>query len=361
MINNFCVCTLTHSTENRDLALKDTISSFIDNYKGGKFEWFIWVNISNPDIDKVLDWAVDTYSDRVQFTIRKSDVNLGPGGGINRLNELSKEYEYSFFIEGDWIHVPGNVAGISQNWIQNSITLLEENPDIDQIQYRRYLDDNDHRMYYMGWIKEDNIDRIASTGDRFYVLKERDYCNPPHLRKMSRFYEKGVFPLTEHYDENGNPTEHKGHPDWGQAEIKAWQVKLTAAWIELGNFVHWEDWPYKQDWNKYIEDGKGCGKFPVRGKVKCKYGFLTPSPVFCTLCNKNTGVSDINNHNGQYEIMIREIDKMTKEIGRELTDAEVINHFEQNAIDPVVKITDLINLAEHTTIKKSWRPPYPHS
>ena len=59
--------------------------------------------------------------------------------------------------------------------------------------------------------------------------------------------------------------------------------------------------------------------------------------------------------------MIREIDKMTKEIGRELTDAEMINHFEQNAIDPVVKITDLINLAEHTTLKKSWRPPYPHS
>lgn len=355
MINNFCICTLTHSTKGRDVALENTISSIMDNYNGDRFEWFIWVNITDEGINKVLEWASTTYSDRVQFNINISEHNLGPGGGINMLNKLSREYEYSFFIEGDWVHVPSNVSGISKNWIQNSIRFLENNKEIDQVQLRRYLDDSDHRMYTFGWIRHENVDRVVVAGDRFYVLKERDYVNTPTLRRMSAYYDKGIFPLKEFGGPGENSKEVKGNPEWGMAEIAASGNKMTGAWIEFGNFVHFEDWPYGQDWSKYKEDNRGCGKFKLRGSVKCKYGFLTPSPVFCMLCEKSQDITYIVEHSQKYERIIREIDLEGK--SESITIPEYIQRFEKEVNDPTINIRELIDLEEHTELRKNWRQP----
>jgi len=353
MINNFCICTLTHSTEGRDIALKNTISSIMDNYHGDKFEWFIWINITNAKINEVLEWARETYVDRVHFNIHISEYNLGPGGGINRLNELSKEYEYSFFIEGDWLHVPGRIAGVSRNWIQNSIKFLEKNPEIDQVQLRRYLDDADHRMYTFGWIDHKNVERVENCGDMFYVLKERDYVNTPTLRRMSAYYKKEIFPLKEFGSSTENSKEVKGNPEWGMAEISAWQTKMTGAWLAYGNFVHFEDWPYGQDWSKYEQDNRGCGKFKLRGNVKCKYGFLTPSPAFCILCEKSQDITYIVEHSQKYEKAIREIDQMEVEPDM----VGYIEKLESYSVDPAINIRELINLEEHETLKKNWRNP----
>jgi len=282
----------------------------MDDYSGSKFEWFIWVNITDDTINETLEWAQETYSDRVKFNIRISDVNLGPGGGINRLSEMSKEYEYSIFLEGDWLYIPSWVSGLSHNWIQESIEFLEVNKDVTHIQLRKYLDDMDDRQYTFGyWVRPENVEQVVDwTGNEYAIMHKRMYTNTPCLRRMSAYYDLGVFPLKEFYDEHGNPTEHKGNQDWGQAELQT-PDDMKAAWIYYGTFVHFEDWAYEDDWQHYAEGKFGCGVYPARGLNRCKYGYLVPNHSFCTMCKKDKDITDHVEHikrHTDHVIMLKE-------------------------------------------------------
>lgn len=337
MINNFCVCTLTHSTVDRGRALKYTIKTFMQDYHGDRFEWFIWVNITDDEINESLEWAQKTYGDRVQFNIRISDINLGPGAGINRLSEWSKEYEYSFFIEGDWIKVPCKVAGISHQWIQDSINFLEKNKDITHIQLRKYIDDLDDRMYTFGhWIRPDNVERIATvTGNQYVIMKEREYTNTPCLRRMSAYYNLGIFPLKEYYDADGNPTEHKGNEDWGKAEIQT-PTQMRAAWINSGVFLHFEDWPYLDNWKEYVDAKFGCGKYDLRGHNRCKYGYMTPSQKFCGVCIKDRDLTDHIAHWKRYLEGVIHYQHDLKKQGIDITAEMLINRMSELVDNPTI-------------------------
>ena len=303
MINNFCVTTLTHNAPDRADALRAAITSFMQEYTGSKFEWFIVVNVTNEDINKTLEWAVEEFNERVQFNIRINQKNSGPGGGINQLNKLASEYEYQLFIEGDWMVVPNKITGAG-DWIQNSVRLLEDNKDIDQIHYRRYLDDLDDRQYgFSYWTREDNILKKLDNGTSFLLLKNREYTNNPSMRRMSKFYQEGVFPLDTFDNEDGSSNEVKGNPMWGQAELRAMgktKKSLNAAWLEFGNFVHYEDWHYKENWDAYIEDNFGCGIPNLKAHNRCKYGYLVPGHFFCAVCEKNTDITDLVRHSNSY-------------------------------------------------------------
>lgn len=303
MINKFCITTLTHNAPDRALALKNTILSFMNEYHGGTFEWFIVINVTNEDINQTLEWAKSEYGNRVKFNIHINEVNNGPGGGINQLNNLASEYEYQLFIEGDWMVVPDKVTG-SGDWVHNSIKLLDQNPEIDQIHYRRYLDDLDDRQYgFAYWVSEDNIVDRIDNGSPFLILKNREYTNNPSMKRMSKFYETGILPLREWNSDSGETREVKGNPEWGRAELDAMgksRTLLNAAWLEFGNFVHHEDWKYEQDWDQYIKDDFGCNVLNLRAHNKCKYGYLTPGHFFCAACDKDETISDIVTHNDRY-------------------------------------------------------------
>lgn len=352
MINNFCICTLTHSTEGRGRALEYTIKSFMEDYIGERFEWFIWVNISDDSINETLEWANATYSDRVKFNINISDKNLGPGGGINRLNELSKEYEYSLFIEGDWLYVPSRVSGLSHHWIQESIDFLEAYPDVTHIQLRKYLDDLDDRQYTFGhWIRPENVEQTVDwTGNQYVIMKERMYTNTPCLRRMSAYYDSGIFPLKEFYDADGNPTEHKGNPDWGQAELQT-PGDMKAAWIFYGAYVHFEDWLYVDDWDQYIKDDYGCGVHELRGANKCKYGYLVPSHPFCTMCSADKDFTDLVEHTRRHQkhvIMLREEYKHNLE---DLTPEIFLSRVEGVVENPTINARDYVDFETYKGIR----------
>lgn len=342
MINNFCITTLTHNAPDRAEALENMLSSFMADYTGSKFEWFILINVTNSDINKVLEWAKSEYSDRVQFHIQINEKNNGPGGGINQLNKMASGYEYQLFIEGDWLVIPNKVTGAG-NWVENSVKLLNKNPDIDQIHYRRYLDDLDDRQYGFGyWTVEKNIRERFDNGTPFLVLNNREYTNNPSMRRMSKFYETGIFPLGEWPTEEGTTKEVKGNPEWGRAELEAMgksRTLLNAAWLEFGNFVHYEDWPYKQDWDQYIEDKFGCGVPDLRAHNRCKYGFLTPGHFFCGLCEKDLGISDYIHHTEKY---LRQI--LPIEHGNQPgTVEDVFKKMEELVNNPMINAKEYIN------------------
>lgn len=337
-MNNFCICTLTDNRPDRALALKYTVKTFLDNWKGGSFEWFILVNLTNPEIDVVLRDIQEEYSS-IKWNITINGVNTGPGGGINKLNKLSKNYEYSLFIEGDWITIPNGTSGISDEWVQNSIRLFEEYPELDQIQYRRYIDDVDDRMYgFAHSIRGANIKEKIHNGDTFFILNNREYVNTPSMRRMSSFHEKGIFPLDEFYDKDGNPTEIKGNSDWGMAEINATRKSMNAAWLEYGNFLHFEDWPFIDDWNDWYNKNFGCGQ-KFRGRTPCKYGFMSPNIFYCAACSHNEGIGDITKHNERYISHFLEHYK-----NPESTDEEVLNTIKQYIENPKINSVDQLDI-----------------
>jgi glycosyltransferase involved in cell wall biosynthesis len=344
MINNFCVCTLTHNAEDRAAALRYTISSFLENYKGSKFEWFIVVNITNDDINKVLEDIVKKYDSIVQFNIKINDKNLGPGGGINMLNDMSRAYEYSLFIEGDWMMAPSWVTG-ENDWIQNSIKLLEKDKDISTIHYRRYLDDLDDRQYgFSYWLDPKNVEGVEHiNGDSFVVLKKREYTNNPIMRRMSHLYDRGIFPLNDYLNEDGSSKEIKGNDEWGRAEIlamgKSNELGMKGAWFQYGLFVHVEDWKYKDNWSDYTADEFGCGVHGFKAHNRCKYGYLTPAHYFCGMCEKDLDLTDLERHSTLYVNEILPIEHGHVDGGDEL----VLKRIKELVKNPTINANEYID------------------
>jgi hypothetical protein len=290
MVNKFCIQTLTHNAHNRGSFLTDTVTSFMNNTKipdivknnNGKLDWFIRVNETNDEINNSLNYLVNKYSDSINFIINIGD-NVGVGAGINFLNKLTSDYEYVLLLEGDW--ACDDASGISDNWLQVSLQLLDNNPDMHQIFLRRYTSDSEDRQHGMSeWILPDNvIDEFDIIGIKFIKLKKHCYTNNPTIRRLKTYFDIGVFPLKEYYDEVGNPTEIKGNSDWGNAEIEAYykSSKLGTYWLWFGNFIH-------IDHLKGLWDFKGCDM--------CKYGFYSTYKSFCLGCNKDEDYTQLPIH-----------------------------------------------------------------
>jgi len=151
-------------------------------------------------------------------------------------------------------------------------------------------------------MEQNVVDRI-DNGTSFLLLKNREYTNNPSMKRMSKFYEEGIFPLATFDDEDGSSKEVKGNPEWGRAELLAMgksKKSMNAAWLEFGNFVHHEDWQYKNDWDKYLEDGFGCGVPNLKAHNNCKYGYLVPGHFFCAVCERDTDITDLVRHSDLY-------------------------------------------------------------
>ena len=338
-MQDFCICTLTHNSPDRAESLRLTIKTFIESYKGSKLKWYILVNVTNKDIDFVLEEAIQLYSELVDFEIHINNKNTGPGAGINKLNELSKDYKYSLFLEGDWICLPSIITGFSDNWLENSVKLLNENLEIDQVQLRRYLDDLDDRQYgFSSWLTPDNIEKEIENGDTFVILKEREYVNTPTIRRMGAYFEKGIFPLKEFYDSEGNSLEIKGNDEWGMAEIEATKNKLNGAWLKLGNFVHIEHFPNQENWKRWINTNKGCNKFKMPGKNSCKYGYMYFTESFCAICEKNKDYTDLGRHS---QVWIEDVLSLIE--NKDLTDDEIFTKMIEITEDPVYDVRDYLN------------------
>ena len=301
-MKNFCIGTLTHDAPNRDVFLKATIDSFLENTIVPEgVNWFIYVNggYDSPVIGSIGE-MIDKWSHKVNFHLFCEGKNLGVGPGINKLNDHLKFYEYSLFLEGDWITLTESISGHNKNWLIDSLDLLEANNEIDQIQLRRFQHDVDDRQFGFGhWIKPSNIKKET---DKFLFLNEREYTNNPTIRRNQKHFDLGIFPLKEYYDENGNPTELKDNPYWGQAEIQAASLgkQLGSVALKFGNFVHCDHWQYSTDFESATNNISGCG-YKTNSLVNCKYGFLFPRKEFCLACRTSKDFTDLEAHNTFFE------------------------------------------------------------
>jgi hypothetical protein len=300
---HFCIATLTHPFDKRDVQLELTINTFLENTNIPYVKWFIFINGESEELFNVCDNLRTKWKDKVDIIPIQSNMNMGVGAGINQLNHYCKDYKYTLFLEGDWITLPNQIAGFDSDWLNRSLEMMETN-GIEQLQLRKYLNDTDDRQFGFGyWIADRNVESVT---DEYVFLKEREYTNNPHIRKNSVYYDLGILPLNEFYDENGNPTELKTSTHWGQAEILAESLgkKLKSAWLKNGIMVHCDHWKYDDNFDKVLEDITGCG-YETNSAINCKYGFTFPREEFCKFCDSTKDFKDLEEHNWRFEASLR--------------------------------------------------------
>ena len=176
-MENFCIGTLTHDAPKRGEYFIDTVNSFLENTIVPEgVNWFIYFNggHDSPVISSINE-MIDKWGHKVNFHLFCEGKNLGVGPGINKLNEHLKLYEYSFFLEGDWITLPQSISGFDKTWLMDCLELLETNNEIDQIQLRRFLHDVDDRQFGYGYWSDSSSAIIADTADPFTLVSNLNY------------------------------------------------------------------------------------------------------------------------------------------------------------------------------------------
>jgi hypothetical protein len=299
---------MSHNAQLRAEYLERTIVSFLDANPDFDGNWYIFLNSYNDELLEVTERLFNQYSN-VSWHLELSEKNLGVGAGINRLNKMTEHTEYVLFLEGDWTCLPQKISKLENNWINRMIDLFDTNPELDQMVLRRYQNDTDDRQFgYSYWLKEEILLEEKSFYDiNYWILSKKEYTNNPVFRRNRRFYETGIFPLPEFFDENGEAAEVKGNPNWGRAEIEKEPegFQLKSAFMKFGAFLHDEHWPFKLDWESYYQSLKPCGF--AGPEFNCKYGFIRLEQYFCGCCPKSWKFTELEKHNHYFEKVIVEL------------------------------------------------------
>lgn len=273
----FCITSLTHDAEGREIALYDTYTTFYRNtYFSGKLKVFLLINGTSEKLVETVE-RIDKefgHSPEKSFDIEliESDINLGCSKGINWINEFGKDYKYVLFLEGDWITLKG-----SPTWLEESISFMEEREWVDMVYLRTFENSFKVRHHGSQWaLTKENTE----TQETFRKIESPIYTNNPMIRRNASFYDKCILPLTE--IEN----EVHGSEHWGKAEIEA-EAKCRntciAYYYKFGVFIHF-DRPSVFD----TKTGEYINRAPMFCPYfeKCKFGFIEDmEPVFCAGCN----------------------------------------------------------------------------
>lgn len=325
MVKKFCISTLTHKEDKRYIKLDSTIESFIrhTNLPFTKIDWYVYCNGYDDSTVAILNNFIDKYKNFIKFVVVYSNINNGVGYGINRLNELTKDYEYTLFLEDDWVCLHQEDGGVDRNWLINCLNILDNDKSIDCFFLRRYghiIDMRQTRLQVDGQITNPTF-KVKDFD--YYIIETPSYSNNPLLRRNSAFFDKKIFPFPE-FVNNGLPTEIKGLVNWGQAEIAACKhlkennIRLKIAFPKLGNFLHFDSNSGAID-IKTLRGTKIAEEFCENyknGMSGCKFGFLkNVQPHICIICKKETEYNDTDKLFQNEWNILNDIDKIKKDGG----------------------------------------------
>jgi hypothetical protein len=296
-----CIATLTHPSIDRDKFLDATVRSFIQSTSFDKIDWYIFINGKSLELKNTCLALANEFKDKVNFYFTFNDKNLGVGAGINSLNKQLEQYKYTYFLEGDWITLPPDISGFSKEWFNLTVEYFENNPNIDQILFRKYLNDTDDRQFGYGyWITKDNVSKTEKVGNLTLIhLNKKEYTNNPVFRRNKTFYDLEIFPLDEFFNSKGEAEEIKGGEFWGQAEINAEPkgFKLKSGYYMFGNTVHCDQWSMLLDWDKVKQKINSCNLYNLPSYSKCKYGYLfLNKEKMCSICDHTKDFTDLERH-----------------------------------------------------------------
>ena len=264
---------------------------------------YILVNQSNPDIDEELEFITSRWQDVLfDFHIEKLPENIGCGAGINYLNSLAFDYEYTLFLECDWILKEDTPP----TWLDSAISFMNTYPLVDGIYLRRFRHDYESRAYGGGEFLEIETfkNTITHNSIPFRKIFHPRYTNNPVLRRNKRFFDIGIFPLPT----PENAVEEKGSGFWssaeGQVEYIPQQSKMEFYYEDFGYFLHQEPGMF-QVANEYYQ---GTTNFSTQkcmackhGLSQCKWGFCNQeNELFCDVCETPEITETYSDHDARH-------------------------------------------------------------
>lgn len=287
-MEKFCITMLLHNAPDRADALRRT---FIHLAKGcllypEVIPVYILVNQTNSDIDEELEFITSRWQDVLfDFHIEKLPENIGCGAGINYLNDWANDYEYTLFLECDWILKEDTTP----TWLDSAISFMNNYPNVDGIYFRRFR--NDYEVRAFGGEDFLTIESFNNTithnGIPFRLVTYPRYTNNPVLRRNKSFYDAGIFPLPI-----PDAVEEKGSGFWSSAEGSVEYVpqenQMLFYYADFGYFLHQDPQMFQVSNEHY----SGTTNFSVEkciackhGLTQCKWGFCNQeNELFCDVC-----------------------------------------------------------------------------
>lgn len=264
-MKSFCIASLV--CNNRSTFFK-VLSSFVEGTDitlfPEKIDWVVFVQGCTDDfVNKIKESCVAI--DNLQVKVVSNAENLGLSKGMNRLHNLVKEYEYTLFLEDDWVLFP---TEYNPSWLKACYDFLIEQSSVSTLALRRYKDE--HEKYQYGWTRSIPYTNFTRTNNFNYESKMKGstiltkggltfqhipdflFTMNPHIRKNSDYVKCGALPLIDIYDAVINPqitnvwktSAHDGQSYWGVCEALSMEktIDLKTFMVNDGLFVHYEHW-----------------------------------------------------------------------------------------------------------------------
>lgn len=259
---NFCVTLVTCNNRN---TTEKVINSFIENTNfTSSVDFYVYVQGCTDDYVSSLK---SIKHPNVNFYWIIKEKNGGLTLAMNELNDLSKNYKYTMFLEDDWICIPGE----NKEWLNDGLCFLDSNDDVSTLFLRKWSGEKEKHHY--GWTRtvqyfihknpnnynyENKMKGSHKTdinNTKFQHIPEYLYSNNPNIHRNSDYYRVGIFPFIPHddiKDQFGEWTDSNSSSDkitkcWGYSEAYSMEkhLGLKCYYVDNGIFGHYEDWvPY---------------------------------------------------------------------------------------------------------------------
>lgn len=231
----------------------------------------------SSEIIKAIKESVDKLSEadiNVLDTVFTKEP-VGCGHMVNTIWEMTKDYPYTLFLEGDWIL---NVQ-LDRHWLLYLLDKMDGNQVIDTCFLRQYLAPTEWRQFNGVTILHNPVSFVADTNlqgfDKAAMILERQiYSNNPHLRRNSSYQD--ILPL----DVDEDKPDVKGSDNWCKPEESA-EERLrskTVLYPRYGIFAHAEF----IEQTGYMPGGTAECEHCEDGF--CRYRFMVPDPDWCNQC-----------------------------------------------------------------------------
>ena len=292
--NKYAIAILTHDAPDRAEALKYTLWSLASNTDLSSIDIHVFFDHYNDNMLEVLqNFLAENQLAEVNLHLNENPEVNGCGKSVNWVWEVTKNYKYTLFLEGDWVLLPQQ----SNKWLKDLIDLMDSHPNVASTFLRHFYGDCEMRQYnaILYWHNPANRLEEFRFGDEnrlVYRITKGIYTNNPHLRRNSMYNKLGVLPL-EVYDE----ADTKDSDNWSKPEQNA-EHKLDGAELFVipnGLFEHYE---FSLNENEFTYDDKTmleahtvhCPNGPI-----CRFGFQEENRKFCKACQlcESTELYDI--------------------------------------------------------------------
>lgn len=204
---NFTIATLTCNDRAVLFDVIDDVFSYTNLFN---VNWIIYAQgCSERFIEKIKE---KFYEKPCFLNLIVHPINTGYSKGMNAVWDAVKDYKFVLFLEDDWRLSPDT----NKEWLNISIQLINERPELDIIYLRKYLTDQEKWQY--GWTRNihykcfegrlrfnyqeqmKNLFLLTYNSLHFQQIPNFMYTANPCIYRTDTYKRLNIFPMLEFDD-----------------------------------------------------------------------------------------------------------------------------------------------------------------